>query len=302
MIIKAHFASSIIIVLVCVLLLPSLPYSYDGNTNGLIVLLTDYGQRDYYVGALKGAIYSIYPEARIDDISHHVTPFNIWEGAYTLSLAAKEFPKGTIFVAVVDPGVGTDRKAIVLETKDHKYFVAPDNGLLTFVAEEMGVLNIREIKNRAHMRPTHSSSATFHGRDVFGPIRAHLAAGVPMSALGPEVKSIVRLRVPRAKLENGKILGQVLRVDTFGNVVTNISVLHLKEAGIVQEDILVLSVRKNRFHVRFLRTYGDVPKGRKLCLLESHKLLEIAINMGNLAKTYNIRAGDMVVIHRSDNQ
>ena len=252
------------------------------------------------MGALKGAIYAIYPEARIDDITHHVTPFNIWEGAYTLFLAAKEFPPGTVFVAVVDPGVGTDRKNIVLKTKDGKFFVAPDNGLLSFVAEEMGVASVREIRNRAYMRPIELSSSTFHGRDIFGPVGAHLAAGVPMNQIGPEMKDFVRLKIPRAELSDGKILGQVIRIDGFGNVVANIREHHLKEAGIKRGDLLGVSLGEHKFHVRFVSTYGDVPEGEKLCHLESHKLLEIAINMGHLAKTFGVHVGDRVVVYGAE--
>jgi S-adenosylmethionine hydrolase len=266
--------------------------------NGLVVLLTDYGHSDYYVGALKGSIYSVYPEARIDDITQQVTPFNIWEGAYTLSLAAKEFPKGTVFIAVVDPGVGTGRKAIVLETEDGKLFVAPDNGLLTFVAEEMGVAGIWEIKNKAYMRPKRSFSATFHGRDIFGPVGAYLASGLPLSRVGTEMNDFVRLKIPRAIVRNGKIKGQVIRVDIYGNVITNISDDLLNEAGIRLGDLVIVNLSEHTFPVRFVRTYGEVPKGEKLCHLESRKLLEVSLNMGHLANQLGINVGDQVVVYR----
>ena len=296
---KKHIYGYIPTAFLFFILLPaSLVLGLNKSTNGLVVLLTDYGQSDYYVGALKGAIYAVYPEARIDDITHQVTPFNIWEGAYTLSLAAKEFPKGTVFIAVVDPGVGTARKAIVLETKDGKFFVAPDNGLLTFVAEEMGIHSIREIKNKATMRPKESFSATFHGRDIFGPVGAHLASGVPLSNLGPAMNDLVRLKIPRAIVKNGKIWGQVIRVDIYGNVITNISDNLLNEAGIGLGDLVILNLRERTFPVRFVRTYGDVPTGAKLCHLESRRLLELSINMGDLANQLGINVGDQVVIYR----
>lgn len=296
---KTLLAACLIGTLFFVVLPTSWGASHRKTTNGLIVLLTDYGQRDYYVGALKGVIYSIYPNARIDAITYYVTPFNIWEGAYTLALAAKEFPRGTVFVAVVDPGVGTDRKNIVIETRDGKFFVAPDNGLLTFVVEEMGVVGVREIKNKAYMRPIESSSSTFHGRDIFGPVGAYLAAGVPMNQLGPEMKEFVKLEIPRARVRNGKILGQVVRIDRYGNVIANISDHHLKELGIKRGELLSLTLGGHTFHVRFVGTYGDVPKGEKLCHLESHKLLEVAINMGHLAKTFNVSVGDKVILYRT---
>ena len=299
---KSKYLNALLTAFLISILLPaSLVFGIDKTTNGLVALLTDYGNRDYYVGALKGVIYSIYPEARIDDITHQVTPFNIWEGAYTLSLAAKEFPKGTVFIAVVDPGVGTGRKAIVLKTKDNKLFVAPDNGLLTFVAEEMGIHSIREIKNKAYMRPKESFSTTFHGRDIFAPVGAYLASGVPMSSVGPEMEDFVRLKIPRAKVKNEKIRGQVIRVDIYGNVITNISDSLLNGAGIKLGDLITVKLNEHTFTVKFVRTYGDVPKGEKLCHLESRRLLEISINKGHLAETLNINVGDQIVIHRGGN-
>jgi len=296
-----YLAALLTAFLISILLPASWVIGVNKATNGLVVLLTDYGHSDYYVGALKGSIYSVYPEARIDDITHQVTPFNIWEGAYTLSLAAKEFPRGTVFIAVVDPGVGTGRKAIVLETKDNKFFVSPDNGLLTFVAEEMGVRSIREIRNKAYMRPKESFSATFHGRDIFGPVGAYLASGVPMSSVGPEMHDFVRLKIPRAKVRNGQIRGQVIRVDIYGNVVTNISDSLLNEAGIKQGNLITVNLNEHTFPVKFVITYGDVPKGEKLCHLESRRLLEVSINKSHLAKTLGINVGDQIIIYREGN-
>ena len=296
-----YLTGFLIAFLLSVLLPASWVLGINKAVNGLVVLLTDYGHSDYYVGALKGSIYSVYPEARIDDITHQVTPFNIWEGAYTLSLAAKEFPKGTVFIAVVDPGVGTGRKAIVLETKDGKFFVSPDNGLLTFVAEEMGIGSIREIKNKAYMRPGESFSTTFHGRDIFGPVGAYLASGVPVSSVGPETNEFVRLKIPRAKVRKGKIRGQVIRVDIYGNAITNISDNLLIEAGIGLGDLVTVTLREQTFPVRFMRTYGDVPTGEKLCHLESRRLLEISINMGHLANKLGINVGDQIVLHYGGN-
>jgi S-adenosylmethionine hydrolase len=201
----------------------------------------------------------------------------------------------------VDPGVGTGRKAIVLETKNHKLFVAPDNGLLTFVAEEMGVSSIREIKNKAYMRPKESFSATFHGRDIFGPVGAYLASGVPISSVGPEMHDFVRLKIPRAEMRNGKICGQVIRVDVYGNVITNISDSLLNEAGIRLGDLITVTLNEHTFTVRFIRTYGDVPEGEKLCHLESRRLLEISINKGHLAKTLGINVDDQIVVYHKGN-
>ena len=208
--------------------------------NGLIALLTDYGERDFYAAALKGVIYSIYPQAKVVDITHEVEPFNIHEGAVTLLLAARAFPPGTIFVAVVDPGVGTERRSIIVKTQNNLFFVGPDNGLLTLVMQEFGVQEIREITNEKWMRlPV---SYTFHGRDIFAPAAAHLAQGWPLAEAGPIVTDPIWLPIEVARVEDGKVIGQVLMIDQYGNIQANITGDLLAQIGLSVGDAVSVQV------------------------------------------------------------
>ncbi|MBM3234734.1 SAM-dependent chlorinase/fluorinase [Candidatus Poribacteria bacterium] len=265
------------------------------NTNGLIVLLTDYGEKDFYVGALKGSIYSTYEKARIDSITHQITKFAIAEGAYTLARAAAEFPGGTVFVAVVDPGVGSERKPIALKTKDGKYFVGPDNGLFTLVLEEFGLAELREITNSALMRKTQLSS-TFHGRDIFGPVAAHLAAGTPLEEVGPLMKNCIKLKIQQARVVNGQIIGEISSIDVYGNAITNISQQLFDEAGFRRGDILNLQFANGSvIECQYSKTYSDVSVGQYVCLFGTGGF-EIAINQGDLAQKLNLKSRMKVTV------
>ena len=276
--------------------LPSKPLSEaTRNTNGLIVMLTDFGEKDFYVGAVKGAIYSIYEKARIDSITHQITKFDIAEGAYTLAKAAAEFPSGTVFVAVVDPGVGSERKAIVLKTEDGKYFVGPDNGLFTSVIDELGLAELREITNPALMRKAELSS-TFHGRDIFGPVAAHLAAGTPLEEVGPLMKNYVNLDIQQARVVNGQIIGEISAIDEYGNAITNISQQLFDKAEFSRGDILKIQFDNGDvIECQYSKTYSDVPVGQYVGLFGSSGF-EIAINQGNCARKRNLKIHTKVTI------
>ncbi len=265
------------------------------QTNGLVILLTDFGLKDFYVGAMKGAIYSVFPEVRIDSISHQITAFDIPEGAYTLARASAEFPQGTVFVVVVDPGVGTPRKPIVMQTEDGKFFVAPDNGILTIVADTLGVAEVRELTNAKLMRGG-ALSSTFHGRDIFGPTGAHLAQGFPFAKVGPRLNTYVRLDVAQARLSENSIFGRVELIDEYGNALTNIPMELFEQANIEmgQKLRVTFSSRLSPTEFAYMKTYGDVPVGNYLALFGSGGSLEFAINQGNLAKTLEIKSGDAV--------
>jgi S-adenosylmethionine hydrolase len=266
-----------------------------GNTNGLVVMLTDFGEKDFYVGAMKGAIYSTYEKARIDSITHQITKFDIAEGAYTLARAAAEFPSGTVFVAVVDPGVGSERKPIALKTKDGKYFVGPDNGLFTLVIEEFGLAELREITNPALMRKSQLSS-TFHGRDIFGPVAAHLAAGIPLEEVGPIMKNYVNLKIQQARVVNGQIIGEISSIDEYGNTITNISQQLFDEAGFKRGDVLNIQFDNGSIiKCQYSKTYSDVPVGQYVCLFGTSGF-EIAINQGNFAEKLNLKSRMKVTI------
>lgn len=262
----------------------------------LVVLLTDFGERDHYVGAMKGAIYSADPAARIDCITNQIRKFDIVEGAYTLAEAAQEYPDGTIFVGVVDPGVGSARKGIVIRTKNGKLFVGPDNGLFSIAAMDAGIVEVRELTNTAFMRPGPISS-TFHGRDIFGPVAGHLAAGAPLESVGPLVSDIVKLPVPEASLERGTIRGMVLHIDGYGNIITNIPVRMVEEIGITQGSHGMVTVGGSRFSAQYVKTYSSVNEGTPL-FLSNKGMVEIAMNKRPLAAAVRAEQGSRVTLSR----
>lgn len=259
----------------------------------IIALVSDLGTRDYFVGAMKGAILSVDPSAKIIDITHEVPGGDILTAAFLLPQAAEAFPSGSIFVTVVDPGVGTKRKCILLCTKNGLQFIGPDNGVFTLVAEKFGVSEIYEITNPALMRPT--ISPTFHGRDIMAPVAAHLSAGARPAEVGPPLKTFKRLRIPHPRLTREKIQGIVLNVDHFGNVITNIE-------GDLISGFVGLGKRVNvkvggrTLSLKFVRTFGDVDAGVPLCYVGSAGFLELARNRGNLAAELKVKVGANISI------
>jgi len=281
----------------CVLALFLALPGWAAAPNGLVVLLTDFGADSVYVGALKGAVYTKFPEARVDAISNAVPPFDVVAGAHMLAEAAREFPPGTTFCCVVDPGVGTDRKRIVLETKTGHSFVGPDNGLLSLVAQRYGLAELREITNRKLFREGEVSQ-TFHGRDVFGPVAAALARGVALAEVGPELKDLVRLDVPEARLDDGTVHGTVVRSDVYGNLVTNVTREHLRAIGVHLNGVAEVTVGAAEFTAPLKSAYGDVPEGAKLLIVQSTGLVECAVNMGSLTKTIKEGPGAAVTMRK----
>jgi len=266
--------------------------------NGLVIMMTDFGIKDFYVGAMKGAIYKIFPQAKIDDISHNISPFDIKAGAYTLAKAAPEFPPGTVFVSVVDPGVGTARKPIALKTQNGNYFVAPDNGLLTLVGQEMGVAEVREITNREVMRQGMQSS-TFHGRDIFGPTAANLAKGFPFEKVGPVLKKYIQLPIQSAKVTDGEITGQIDLVDEYGNAITNIHADLFVELGIQLGQVIEVEFGNDQIiRCQYTTAYGDVPGGEPVSVFGSGGVFEVAINQGNLADALKLKASGNIIVRK----
>jgi S-adenosylmethionine hydrolase len=250
----------------------------------VVALLTDFGSQDHYVGSLKGAILSVCGEATLVDIAHELPVHDVAAGAFALASSWRDFPPGTIFLAVVDPGVGTARRALALQAEG-RLFVGPDNGILSLVMEDaQGAAIVREITNPALMRP--EISATFHARDVFGPLAGHLATGVPMAEVGPLVTDPVRLApLPARSGDAGDWTAQVLHVDRFGNLITNLGRRDL--------DAILATVGNDRngvvvvlgAHVLPLAvTYADVAAGEAVALLGSSGRLEIAVNRGSAAQ------------------
>ena len=265
-----------------------------------IVFMTDFGTVDDSVAICKGVMYQISPEVRIVDLTHQVTPFSILDGARFLYGATPYYPAGTVFVVVIDPGVGTSRKAIVAQSKRGQYFVLPDNGLMTLVEQRDGIEAVREITNPAWMIGSKLSS-TFHGRDIFSPVGAHLARGEDWAQVGPEmpVKDLVRLDLKPAKVDEHGISGMVIATDgPFGNLVTNISGDDFVALGYKHGDSVTLVLGTRNIQLPFVKTFGDVPLHKPLLYVDSRGHLALAINQGSFAQTYGIQPRVAVAIPR----
>jgi S-adenosylmethionine hydrolase len=246
-----------------------------------LAIITDFGYRDHYVGAMKGVIASIAPGAAVIDITHGIPAQSIVAGAIALRETWRYFPARTVFLAVVDPGVGTARAPIAIETRAGARFVGPDNGLLWLAANQAGIKRIVKLTSPRH-RLT-NVSATFHGRDIFAPAASYLWRGTPISALGPALRSIVQLDLPRPVDSARELRGEVIYVDGFGNLVSNIDRQTAEQFG-SRFRHKSLSVRiKRGATMRLLDAYGDAPKGVPLAIFGSFGLLEVAVRDGNAA-------------------
>jgi S-adenosylmethionine hydrolase len=260
----------------------------------LITLLTDFGTRDAYVAAMKGVICSLNPQAVLVDLSHDVPPQDIRAGALNLVAAAPYFPPGTIHLAVVDPGVGGPRRALAAHCRG-QFWVGPDNGLFHLIFRQASPLSLVSLVNPAYFRPR--VSATFHGRDIFAPVAAHLSLGVDLNRFGPKIADPVALDLPEPRFGPEGVWGEIMYVDQFGNLISNISFGELS-AWRGQQDI---SLKAGPVALRGLaRTYSDVAPGEFLALEGSHGFLEIACAMANAARRLNAGLGLPVVI-RKDN-
>lgn len=257
----------------------------------VIALLTDFGTRDHYAGTIKGVALSICPDATLVDISHDVPPHDVLAGALELAAAYKYFPAGTIFLVVVDPGVGSSRRGIAADTGDYR-FVAPDNGVLTAVLDEQPAKRIVELSERKYARPT--VSRTFEGRDRFAPAAAWLAKGIDLAALGRAAREIERLDLPRVRASETGVDGEVVRVDRFGNLITNIDRRTFERlAG------QALEIRIGSFQVsQVVSTYADAPAGEICALFGSTDHLEIAANGSSAAERLALGRGAPVQVVR----
>jgi S-adenosylmethionine hydrolase len=257
----------------------------------IITLLTDFGLKDHYVGTMKGVISAIAPLARLIDISHEIPPFSVHEGAYALAQSAPFFPAGTVHLVVVDPGVGTERRAILAEA-NNQLFVAPDNGVLTLVLRATGYQG-RELTNQSLWRP--SPSSTFHGRDIFAPVAAALAGGKARPEdVGPVIQDLVLLPNLAPVCTNDQIWrGVVLSVDRFGNVITNFPTSTL--LGGVQKGFLLRA--GTRQITRVCKTFGSASAGELFVYAGSSGYLEIGINQASAAATLDVHAGEAIELH-----
>ncbi|MDT5271105.1 MAG: hypothetical protein QOH49_3291 [Acidobacteriota bacterium] len=259
----------------------------------IVTLLTDFGTADYFVGALKGAVLASNPEASVVDITHEVPPYDVEAGAFTLRAAFETFPAGTVHVAVVDPGVGSARRAIAVEGRGHT-FVGPDNGLFGLIYERVRPFRVFQLTNANYFRS--EVSPTFHGRDIFAPVAGALSRGVRAEELGPEVFDFVRL--PSAAPERaagGTLVGAVLHVDRFGNVVTNITPAELNDEAIARGARLCIAGREVR---RFRRFFAEDVEGsgEAFAVWGSAGLLEVAIFRDSAARVLDVKRGDKVEV------
>lgn len=263
-----------------------------------IVFMTDFGIIDDSVALCKGVMYGIAPNLRIVDLTHQVTAFSIADGARFLFGATPYFPAGTVFVAVVDPGVGSTRKAVAVKSKRGQFFVLPDNGLMTMVADRDGVESIREISNPDWMIGAKVSS-TFHGRDIFSPVGAHLARGDDWTQVGPELKQFVRLDLHPATLNDRGLTGEVIALDgPFGNLVTNISAEDFLKLGYQRGDTLKAAIAGHEIQMPFVKTFSDVPLKQPLLFIDSRGRASFAMNQASFAAAYKIEPPQPIFISR----
>ena len=262
------------------------------KASGIVTLTTDFGIRDHYAGAVRGAVLSINPGATLVDITHCIRPGSVFDGAFVMAGACPVFPEGTVHVGVVDPGVGGERRAVLIETERY-LFVGPDNGLLSMAAERDGIRRVRELRKGDYMR--RPVSRTFHGRDVFGPVAAHLTLGLDPSELGPATRDLEMIRVPEPEAGPGEIRGEVLHVDAYGNLLTNIG------EGLLREHLgsgaLAVLVGGRLVRGPF-GSYASMEEGEPGALVGSLGVLEVACREASAAETLGVGPGEKVMVRK----
>jgi hypothetical protein len=263
-------------------------------SNSIVTLTTDYGTNDHLVGVVKGVILNILPTATLVDINHHVAPFDLLDGALSIGSAYQYFPARTVHLVVVDPGVGTERRPILVSTGRH-YFVAPDNGVLSVVYEREPSVMVRHITAEHYfLAPV---SPTFHGRDIFAPVAGWLAKAFQTEAFGEEITDYVRFSLPRAKAAGSTLKGVVLRVDAYGNLVTNFTAEDLPPA-MVAAGTIKLQIGNGRVE-RFAQTFAQGAAGVPIAVLGSSGFLEVAVNRGHAARTLGANRGSEATLDLS---
>jgi S-adenosylmethionine hydrolase len=257
----------------------------------LLTFLTDFGSNSNYVSQMKGVALSI-TDARIEDISHDVSQYNIREGAYILKTSVLYFPVGTVHVAVVDPGVGTSRRGIVVTTQS-QILVGPDNGLLIPAAKLLGNFTVYEIKNQdLYLK---NISNTFHGRDIFTPVASHILNGVLFDQIGPIIHDYIDLDFGKYEIKSKSANGRIIYIDGFGNIVTNINGIRLSQILSFNKEIMVILGEK-QLKIPFVKSYNFVKKNNILSTIGSGNLFEIAKNQGNAAKQLKVNIDDKIKI------
>ena len=256
----------------------------------IITLTTDFGAADWFVGSMKGVILGINPQANVIDITHEIPGGNIHMAAFALLACYRCFPQNTVHVAVVDPGVGTSRAAIAVRTNDY-IFVGPDNGILSLALAQKRVLEIRRLDHSQYFHKP--ISHTFHGRDVFAPVAAHLTLGVPIKEMGIELSKYVQLAWPQTSMRDGAVHGEVVYVDHFGNAITNIAAADLAKLAHHAPSVFL----RGEEVCAVKNYYQEVASGEALAVIGSSGFLEIAINGGHAVRALGVRLGEPVEVH-----
>lgn len=283
-----------ILTLVLATFLPATSWSGDA-----LVLQSDFGVKDAAVASMKGVAVGVSTDLDIYDLTHEIPSYNIWEASLRLVQAAKYWPEGTVFVSVVDPGVGTKRKSVVLKTKSGHYFVSPDNGSLTAVSESLGVAGVRQIDEAVNRLANSEKSYTFHGRDVYAYTGARLAAGViSFEQVGAELDAqVLLLPYEKARFEDGRLYGNIEILDPqFGNIWTNIDRTTFEELELAPGDEINIEISHGKDVVLnqtlpFYQTFGRVPVGSPLLYLNSLNRVSLALNQGNYSRSFDIQSG-----------
>jgi len=285
----------------------ALGHGIAAGQSNVLVFQTDFGERDGAVAAMKGVAFGVSSQIAIFDITHEIPAYNIWEAAYRLHQVASYWPAGTVFVSVVDPGVGSERRSAVLKTKSGHYFVSPDNGTFTLVAEFLGIDQLREIDESRNRRQNSTQSYTFHGRDVYAFTGARLAAGaISFEQVGPIViGDLVKMPYQKPLFTKGEIRGNIPVLDVqYGNVWTNIDAKFFQQLNISQGDIIEVAIFHStqevyKGEVPFVNTFAEVPEGKVLAYMNSLLNFSLAINMGDFADQFKVRSGpDWTVVIR----
>lgn len=259
-----------------------------------IAVLTDFGYRDHYAGVMKGVIANLAPAARVIDLTHGIPPQSVIAGAIALAQSWRYFPGRTVFLVVVDPGVGTARLPIAIETRSGARFVGPDNGVLWLAAQAAGIRQMVELREARYRLDAVSS--TFHGRDVFAPAAAHIFNGAALASMGPRLERIEQVSIARPEDRERTLVGRVIYVDGFGNLVTNLSREAIRQfAARFPARTLLTRIRRGAA-MKILKAYGDAPRGAALATFGSFELLEVAIRDGNAAAFFRAGEGTPVTV------
>jgi S-adenosyl-L-methionine hydrolase (adenosine-forming) len=258
----------------------------------IVSLTTDFGASDWFVGTMKGVILAINPKATVVDITHEIAPGDIRAGAFALMASWRYFPKGTVHVAVIDPGVGSRRQAIAAQTANG-VFIGPDNGVLSWALKDEEIKTIRLLENRKYF--LEAISRTFHGRDIFAPAAAHVSRRLAMQRLGRELKNFCQLPWPAPMIRDETIEGEIVYLDRFGNAITNIAAEMIR--GKAASVSLAAGKRRWRFDVSGF--YAAVPANQPVAVIGSFGLLEVSVNGGSAAQMFRLKIGDHVMVERS---